>query len=482
VLFNLYNRNYIIKTNPTNILQNTASLYKNISVYSVDNEYYLTPPTNYLSGKGWLRDPGVSDADAVRRVPGYSVLYLMGLICFGENGSLLFLIFLQTFLYGLFTVCMYEIVRMLNLEFSGLKPMIIVLFALPLFYSFTFFTITEGVNLFFSGFLIYFTIKAKTYEKHKELNYFFASVFFAIIILTRPLGAIGGLLFILILTESKKKVLSLCLMASVLPFILLGIWTYRNYKITNGELIILEKAYNPKSLDYFKIDLKGMADLYKCWGASGMEMAENVLWFTHSVTERRDSSDNSINAVYMRLPQKAKAVIKKEDFFEALRLHQLALFEKLEYNKKLIEMPPEYLPSQVAAYQKYKLLKLKYISAYPFDYYVLTPLRYLRQMMLHSNTSHIAFLNAQNLSPLFILLKGSLFLIHLLLYFIGFIVLFIKKPFIIKLISLTTLVAICFFIFYFKEVEQRYMNPFLPFLLISFFYFISWLKHKIQSR
>lgn len=481
VLFNVYNQNYIRENYPNNNLLNTVSLYRGISVYSVDNEYYLSPPTNYLLGKGWLRDPCVSDADAVRRVPGYSLLYLFGRVCFGEDGALWFLIILQTLLYGLFSICMYDVMRWMGFGFRGFRLLLLILFALPLFYSSTFFTITEGVTIFLSGFLIYFIIKAKHAEKQKALNYFFASLVFTSILLIRPLGAIGGLMFILIFTENKTNILRLSLISSVVPLLSLSVWTYRNYKVTGGEIILLEKAYNPKSIDYFKIDLKGMADLYKCWGAGGIEMTENVLWFIHSVTEQNDSTDRSINAVYSRLPEKAKAVIEKKEFFDALRLHQVALFEKQAYATKLLEMPSEYLPSQIAAYEKYMKLKQKYISAYPFDFYILSPLRYLKQMIFHSNTSHVAFLNSKELPFHFKLLKGALFIIHVLLYLINIIVLFQKKSFEVVLICWTSTLAILFFMFYFKEVEQVYMNPFLPFLLICSVYFIQSVLNKFKT-
>src|SRR6188472_1351551 len=71
-----YNNYLIRKNNPGNIERNSKSLVDGQTVFSVDNEYYITPVENYLSGNGWKRGVGFSNGDYFRRVPGYSIVYL----------------------------------------------------------------------------------------------------------------------------------------------------------------------------------------------------------------------------------------------------------------------------------------------------------------------------------------------------------------------------------------------------------------------
>src|SRR6187200_79492 len=71
-----YNNYLIRKDNPTNIEINAKSLAYGQTVFSVDNEYYITPVENFLNGNGWKRGVGVSKGDYFRRVPGYSIVYL----------------------------------------------------------------------------------------------------------------------------------------------------------------------------------------------------------------------------------------------------------------------------------------------------------------------------------------------------------------------------------------------------------------------
>jgi len=480
--FNLYNVSVIRKTNPNNVPLNARSLVNNTSVYSVDNEYYLSPPKNYINGKGWLRDPAVSCADAVRRVPGYSTLYLIGYMCFGEVGALWFLILIQTCLFGLFAICISNLIVLLNINFNFSRVVLLILFTLPVFYSFTFFTITEGVSFFLSGFFIYFLTKAFVLKDNKYLNYFLSSVLFTFIVLTRPVGAIGGLLFFLIFFENRKQIIRYIGVSATVPVLFISIWTFRNYLVTQGEFILLEKAYHPKSLDYFKIDLKGMNGLYKCWGAGSIEMSDNVLWFVNSVMEKNDTTNAPIERLYSQLPKNANKAFTKQEFFEAVKQHQRALIEKKAYHFKLSEMPAEYLPSQISAYEKYLALQQKYKSAFPFDYYFVSPIRYLKQMVFHSNSSHLVVFSLPKLGPLALLVKGALFVINILFFLALFSVLFIKKNVLIKVLCLVPLTAVAFFVFYFKEVEQTYMNPFLPYMLLLLFYFVNFIITKIKPE
>lgn len=106
---NFGNIGLIKRANPNNQSINVQSMLDNVAIWSIDNEYYLTPPENRIDGKGWKRSPAVGDGSYFRRTPGYSILYYLSLKLFGRENGILGLVILQNILYLISIYCVYVI-------------------------------------------------------------------------------------------------------------------------------------------------------------------------------------------------------------------------------------------------------------------------------------------------------------------------------------------------------------------------------------
>src|SRR5438270_7563905 len=103
------NLNLIKRDNPKNENISARSIVQNQTIYSVDNEYYLSPVDNYLKGKGWMRDPAVSNGDFFRRVPGYSLFYLFFIKVFGYKLGFFLLKWTQVLCFILSILVIYSL-------------------------------------------------------------------------------------------------------------------------------------------------------------------------------------------------------------------------------------------------------------------------------------------------------------------------------------------------------------------------------------
>ena len=147
-------------------------------------------------------------------------------------------------------------------------------------------------------------------------------------------------------------------------------------------------------------------------------------------------------------------------------------------------MPSDYSREQLAVRTNFDNLTQKYKQAYPLDYYVLRPMRYLKMIVLHSNTAHIFYFQEEfRNNTLLNILRFLLVLFHILLYLLIPINLFLlwrkKEVFIIVIIPL---IFILFLIFPFQAIEQRYMLPFLPFLFLGIYPISEQIIHQFKKN
>ena len=287
-----YNNYLIRQANPANIEANAKSLVYGQTVFSVDNEYYLTPVDNFLSGKGWKRSPAVGNGGYFRRVPGYSTVYLIFVKVFGYETGHLFLKIFQLFVFLLTIPAIFYLSGLVSgRSASRLTTLIYAL--VPFISSWTYFTLTESISPALVVFYFYFLLKAYNNERQsiKLRNYMIASLFLVFGILTRPYIALAGLPLLVftfkdfVIKRPASWFRSLAFIW-IIPFLFVGTWTLRNYLLTK-EFVPLEKPIHPQTLDRMKPEFISFLGFTKCWGEDGTlfeYVSHSILFFSN---ERR---------------------------------------------------------------------------------------------------------------------------------------------------------------------------------------------------
>ncbi|HEX7845156.1 MAG TPA: hypothetical protein VF476_05090, partial [Chitinophagaceae bacterium] len=270
-----YNNYKIRQANPANTERNAGSLVHGQTVFSIDNEYYLSPVDNYLAGKGWKRGAAVSNGDYFRRVPGYSIVYLVFVKAFGQESAHWWLKIFQLLLFLSSIPVVYYLSRLIANELASRITTTVYAF-IPFISSWAYFTLTESISPILTLFYVFFALKGKIAEEEKSklVNYVLASFFLIGAVLTRPYIAIAGIILFVFATNDyllRNRTLERVFRFSLvwlIPVMLLGAWTVRNYVITK-EVVLLEKAYHPQSLDRMKPEFRGMFTFTKSWGEDG---------------------------------------------------------------------------------------------------------------------------------------------------------------------------------------------------------------------
>ncbi len=189
-----YNNYRINRSNPQHELRNAASLVYEQTIFSIDNEYYLTPVDNYLAGNGWRRAPAVGDGDYLRRVPGYSIVYFGFVKIFGKPAAHFLIKLFQLFLFLSTIPLVFFLCKLIGSDFSSRVVSVIYGF-IPFISSWAYFTLTESITPFLTLVYIFLSVKGITSDNEKKkLKYYLgASFFFIAAVLTRPYIALAGL-------------------------------------------------------------------------------------------------------------------------------------------------------------------------------------------------------------------------------------------------------------------------------------------------
>lgn len=479
-----YTEYQLRKQNPTT---DVYSLFNDTSFYSIDNYYYLSYTHNYLKGLGWRFSYDFSESGKpigkgsyFRRVPGYPLLYFVFVSILGYDWGLTALIIFQHLLFVISIYCFYQILDFLELD-SGPKNFLTFLYVvLPYFYSYCFYTLTESISPHLFIFYVYFLLKANKRTKHKTLNYGLASFFLGYAVLTRPYMGLSGILILYFLNKdfpvinNLKNIRYHIITLSVAGLMVLT-WTVRNY-IVAGEIVPLEKAYHPESLDREKPEFASLWNFVKCWEPDGGKMNEIHLDMFYSAVQRGDTSYVYREKFLATIPNYITQIISRQEINQALIAYQTLLLSQKPYYDQNIPMPSEYTPEQLRVASIFDNFVSRFKKAYPFKHYILNPLKQLKLIVLHSNTSHIYFFQ-EPFRHIQILnfVRYGLVLFHILLYVIMFLNLWwIRTNFKEVLItSVTPLLLVLFFMFIFQAVEQRYMLPFLPALFLGLGFFLN---------
>jgi hypothetical protein len=456
---------------------NNTSLVEGQTIFNIDNEYYLTPPQNFIAGKGWKRSPGVSNGDYFRRVPGYSLVYYVFIRSFGrENGHRL-LKYFQVLLFGVSVYCLCFILYYFSQNRNTSLLFALVYGVCPIFSEWVYFTLTDSLTSVLVVFYLFFIVEARqarTREKKRSF-YLLASFFAGYMVLTRPFTAIAGIVIVASLfdeyyLQAGKKILPLAkkmALVSVMPLLMISAWTVRNYAST-GEFVPLEKAFHPQSLDRMKPEFEGLFSFTKCWGEDGTRF-NSYHQPLYTAAMKGDTAKVYAENVIASFPPYVVSDFGREKLLQVLKAHQSVLLEEKKYFDAGTAMPDHYLASQENVKKMYDELITEFRSRHFFRYYVLSPVKYLQRMVVNSYTANLFIFQDRFRQHTFVNLVRYLFLLlHISIYVCLFINIFLLpngwKKF---TVVITPLLFIFFFTFFHREIQQHYMMPVMPIMFLN---------------
>ena len=169
----------IRQVNPINEYRNSALLRGGVLVNSVDDEYYVNPPENFLAGKGWRRTP-IGRASYARRTPGYSLWYLPYRMAFGPHRVFAALAVGQWLLFLASVAALFGAVQRLPLLPAVRWGVLAVYIGAPFFSSYALYTITESISV--ALLVVYLGCLTKAYyadDPRIKLRSYVVAAFFA---------------------------------------------------------------------------------------------------------------------------------------------------------------------------------------------------------------------------------------------------------------------------------------------------------------
>ncbi|GHM99875.1 hypothetical protein WSM22_13650 [Cytophagales bacterium WSM2-2] len=251
---------------------------------------------------------------------------------------------------------------------------------------------------------------------------------------------------------------------------MIATWTIRNYAVT-GEIVLLEKINHPESLDRMKPEFAAFWNFTKCWGEDGSKMNSYHIPFFNA-TLSGDTSEVYVDRIIDNIPQEIRAEIGEINIRKVIKQYRSVIYSQRVFFEKNIAMPKEYSPKELQVAEQFDALAATWKKNHLFSYYVINPVRYLKDMILHSNTSNLLIFQVPFRNEIPILNVYRLFLaaVHISFYIILFIGVFAfryldwSQYFVLMVLPIT---FILFFVLYIQAIEQRYMLPVLPAILVG---------------
>lgn len=470
---NEYNTTFIRNINPNNEFASSESLVYNSTINSIDNIWYVSQIKNWVQGKGFTIDPN-DEKSMVRRTPIYPIFYGIHYVLLGEEGSFYFIRFTQiilfilaTFalLYGVYYFTENKIIAILSAISFGFNP---------IFISYLYYTITEGISPALVCFLIYFL--ARCYKFGQKKDWIFAGLFFAIATLCRPaIIFIAPGIAVLVLYKNKASVQQFILSSSLVVIgaaVLYVPHVVRNYMHAN-EFILLEKYYGDP-MDYGMPNI-ALRKWIACWTNPADLSSESISnRMRLDIVADVDSLYKSVSVENQldRLPNRAFAADNKA----TVRAAFSCLYDY--YYVKLITKNQTELDSiEKLCLAKITSLKTNYIQKQPLQYYFVTPLLFIKSILFQSNSSTLIFVGANQTNQwLSIMVKGMLLLLNVYWWIALFgLLFFFRKYSVLLSITILNIIGLFFYtIVIQKYFEVRYMIPIYPLMIIiSVIFFIE---------
>lgn len=478
------------------------------TLFSLDNFWYVPQAQNMYAGKGYTMDPREPEY-RVRRSPGYSIFLYLHMLLFGEKGAFAAIRYSQALLFALSAVLLFSAI----LRFSGVKLWAYLSTGLyilsPYLVSYLFTTVTEALYPAFLIFMLYFT--SRFYQRQRLPDAFLAGILLSASVLIRPVTGIFLPFLVLILAlpfffrNSWRGIFSL---AALKPLSLFGIgfmlllfpWAIRNYVVTKGEIIILEKYYHgaPMGLGRGYVAFRGWVSSWENSANLVIDQVGNA-FYHNALQDKLPENEALIREFTGKVPAGIAGLYSTGEMEDAMRSLADCFAQKAKRRKQNDNYIPrkEYLnlPCEDEAKAEFSRLENKVRSEAPFWYYIGSPLYLLKTLIFQSGTFNISMLNpmlpGQGLYWWQKAAKAISYLLNIALFlsFFGFLTknLFVpeKEETWLLLLNLAVLAYLFLICFIMRHPEARYLVLAYPVFFVTLGYwasrFFTVLKQKLFS-
>lgn len=479
LLLNFTNLSFILRQP-----DNTRNTVYSSTIFSPDNYWYINFALNLEAGNGYVQYKN-SPVTAVRRTPVYPLFYYAHLKLFGFYNSFKVIRITQSIIFAIsalflgisaynFTnnLCFGKLVTI----FYGFNPVIS---------SFCFFTITESLYPALVCFFLYFVSKPKS-------NYylFLTGLSGSLLILTRPLTIIVMVTVVLsffVFEWIERKNLNRWILKYF--YFLFGCsvlilpWMIRNYIVTKGDIVFLEKYYDDHVTEQGR-DLLYLAKWAGSWSnPDDIEggYANKIRYYNDlQLFSARDSFSsqwiNSLPEEIILNNGKEKILATLNEYNNCQDLKQ-RMYKKYQGNKSFFD-----IERSVGCDEMVKAMFINLMDDIrknnPFLYYIKTPFMIFKELTFHSFSTNFLYLNTAEyknsltvkaIKSIMYMLNVSLLLSAILLFIIG------KRKNIFLITLVCQIFTYIFLAYSNRRAEVRYILQLYPLLYLSFVYLIMYL-------
>jgi hypothetical protein len=445
-----------------------------VTIITNDDASYLNPPREYLNKGIWGEDYWGGDIGRFIRPPGYGLLYLPFLKIFGETSSITALKIFQYLLFSFSVFWFYSIVLLLikkhkialiSAFFYGCSPFVI---------GFLSYTLTESVTPALMLCYLCLLCKGLNSEEMKLKNryYFAAACVFAFLFIVRPvLGIFMIFLPVFILYDLRNYSLKvflprLIIFSSVACSLMLA-WQIRNYNIT-GRYVGLHPIYYEDGNTIYREPFREYWNFAGCWAERG-DVGFSYMVPLWEAAIAGDTSRGHVDYAIEHLPADVRNYFGKERLFNVFRDYQWAVLYQKPFYDQQRAMPMERAVVEERSVQGFRALTADYKKEFPFQYYVLSPLKVFKLLAFHSNLSLYIFQKTYRGQPWMEQLRMFCYLLHVSCFLLIFFNMFyLRRNLFDSLIFGWIPFMYVFYLCYVQRgIEERYTLPVLPWLVIG---------------
>jgi len=437
-------------------------LRENTTVITSDEVSYIRPVENWLAGNEWkTNQPGKSAITA--RSPGYGIVYAVHRSFLSEKAALKSLVVFQIFLFAFAVALIPKIGLYLGMSLKLSTMIALVIAVPPTFSGFLSYTLTEAITPSLVLIFLYSLFRFYTTPKSSGIP---TALILGFLILVRPpmiiwIFSVVILGFGLVDTNRLKNGIALVLIA------LLPIVCWQAYiSIKTGELQSLHPIYQDDANDLYRPLHSDIWNFHKSWGQSGQEFnaSVNALW---GDAMHQRSSEGSVSRIMKTIRLEVIETIGHDELEGAYFQYFELLKNQVPFSKNSLSIPG-ITDEEKELSDKFVKFRNAYVRKYPFQSFVVVPLKVYWSLGAHSNLSLYVFQQSWRGNPVMEMLRYASFMLHFGVFILfPFALLYMRKSLLWLCISIPILMYLIYLCVVQRGVEERYTLPVLiPMLML----------------
>ena len=418
------------------------------SIKTQDDWSYISPIQHYLQKNEW-RENSFGNSSYFKRSPGYP--WFIGIFISSDKKitpqNIQKLIGAQIILQALVPVLLFLLFVQLKISFATAFLASIIWGISPTFNGFTNYTLTESIAPFFVLLFIFLAIGTQKWK------IYLSAIVLGYLMVLKPIFLPFLISYFFVVKPFNLKIVGLCILLSVLPF---SIWKIRSYNI-DVQSISLHPIYHPQNQNVFRLPHQEIFELVKLYNPNGKNFHEWIAQLEKSAQQNQSINWTEALSIF---PKNVQELLGEKNLKKTIYTYHESLKEIHLYAQKGI-----YSQKEIKVVNDFKTYQNKFMYANPFTSFVYTPIQVAKEMILHSNLNLYIFQHHYRNQFWMEALRFISLFIHVLVFILPIIGLFIWKqnlPFIAFLIP--TILICIYFIFVQRALEERYTYPFLALL------------------